>query len=494
MTRPVPQVPPRAGWLMFSAVTAAVAASVLLMTLSGCASPAGISPAAKVIDPASVGVPDGAQAAGEPVAADWWKGFGDPALDQLVERALAGNPNLKVAQARLVRAQSGVDTSRAAIGPQGSATASTMRQHYSDNGLFPPPIAGATMTSGDIQLGGSWEFDFFGRHRAAIDAALGTERAAQADIQAARVLLASQVARGYLQLARLAEQREVAVRALAQRDEMLSLIRQRVQAGLDTNVELRQGEGALPETRQQLEAIDEQMALARHALAALTAQPPAALDAFSPRLQAVRALPAPADVPADLLGRRADVSAARWRIEAATQDARALRAQFYPNVNLTGFVGLNSIGFDKLLRGSSEQWGIGPAVHLPLFDAARLRAGLRGKTADIDAAVETYNAAVIDAVREVADQLASLRSIERQQREQQLAQDAAESAYSLATQRYRAGLGTLLVVLNAESNLLNQRRLATDLKTRALEAQVGLVRSLGGGYADASPAAAPRQL
>ena len=132
-----------------------------------------------------------------------------------------------------------------------------------------------------------------------------------ADIDAARVVLASNVARTYVQLGRLFEQREVAARSLQQRDEILSLIRQRVQGGLDTNVELRQGEGALPETRQQIEQLDEQITLARHALAALTAQAPNALDALIAPLTTVQAVPLPAAVPADLLGRRADVTAAR---------------------------------------------------------------------------------------------------------------------------------------------------------------------------------------
>jgi outer membrane protein TolC len=131
-----------------------------------------------------------------------------------------------------------------------------------------------------LQATGSWDLDLFGRNRAVLDAAIGVERAASADRDAARVLLSSNVARTYLQLARLVEQREVALRSLAQRDELLGLIRQRVQAGIDTAVELRQGEALLPETRQQLEALDEQIGLARHALAALSVQPPNAFDTW----------------------------------------------------------------------------------------------------------------------------------------------------------------------------------------------------------------------
>lgn len=469
------------GWLTASALLAAVA-SVLVLTLAGCASSAGIATHSARIDPASVGVP-AAGAASPVVADDWWRAFGDAQLDALVERALAGSPTLKVAEARLARAAAAIDGARANGGLQSRATVEAMRQRYTENGLVPRPLAGSTQETGTLQLGLSYEFDFFGRHRAAVEAAVGAQRAGEADVAASRVMLASQVSRAYVQLARLIAQRDVAARALTQRNEMLTLIRQRVNAGLDTQVELRQGEGALPESRQQLEALDEQIALSRHALAALTAQAPDALDGLSPRLASVQAIALPQTLPADLLSRRADIGAALWRVEAASQDAKATKAQFYPNVNLTAFAGFSSIGLDRLLDSGSRQYGAGPALHLPVFDAQRLRASLRGKTADVDAAVETYNATVIDAVRDVADQLASLQAIARQQKEQRDAAVAAEAAYDLATQRYKAGLGTYLTVLNAESNLLAQRRSSTDLQARTLDTQVSLARALGGGYA-----------
>ena len=462
-------------------------ASTLVLTLAGCASSAGIQSSARALEPATVGIDGAATAA--PVDGDWWKAFGDPALDQLVERALAGSPNLKVAQARLARAQAAVGSVRSSDGPQLNGALDASRQRFSANGIYPPPLGGAILNTATAQLNGSWEIDFFGRNRAAIEAAIGSERAAQADVQAARVLLASNVARSYVQLARLVEQREVARRALQQREQVLALIRDRVRGGLDTNVELRQGESAVPEARQQIEMFEEQIALTRHALAALAAQPPDALEMLAPPLQSVQMVALPAAVPADLLGRRADVTAARWRIEAATDDMASAKAAFYPNVNLTAFVGLSSIGFDNLVKSGSEQYGIGPAIRLPIFDSGRLRSNLRGKAADLDAAIETYNGTVIDAVHDVADNISSIRAIARQQLEQNAAQAAAESAYSLATQRFQAGLSTYLVVLSAESNVLAQRRLAADLKARALESQVALIRALGGGYiADAAPA------
>jgi NodT family efflux transporter outer membrane factor (OMF) lipoprotein len=170
--------------------------------------------------------------------------------------------------------------------------------------------------------------------------------------------------------------------------------------------------------------------LTRNALAALVGQPQLQVE---PRALAdARPVPLPDTLPADLLARRPDITAARWRVEAATHDVASAKASFYPNVNLSAFVGLSSIGLGRLLDAGSEQWGVGPAIHLPIFDAGRLRANLRGKSADLDLAVESYNGAVLDAVRDVADQLASARSITRQQAQQREAQAAAESAYDIA--------------------------------------------------------------
>lgn len=184
----------------------------------------------------------------------------------------------------------------------------------------------------------------------------------------------------------------------------------------------------------------------------------------------------------DLLGRRADIAAARWRVEAATHDVDHAKTQFYPNINLVGFVGFSSIGIDRLTQSGSDQWGVGPAIRLPIFEGGRLRANLRGKTADRDLAVESYNTLVIDAVHDVADQLTSASAIARQQSEQAAAQASAESAYAIATQRYQAGLGNYLSVLSAETAVLAQRRLQVDLAARAMDTQVQLIRALGGGY------------
>ena len=465
---------------------ASVAATALIATgMTGCADMSGIAPVAAVRSAESLGLTTSDTPAALPAAVDvqWWRAFGDDPLSGLITEALANNPSLKVAQARLARAQSAVDATRAADLPQVSGQVDITRQRYTETGLVPPPLAGAVVTNGTAQLAGSWELDFFGKNHAALNAALGTARAVQADGQAARLLLASQVARTYFNALRLNEQAGLAQRTLAQRTETLKLVQDRVSAGLDTPLELRQSEGGLPEARLQFEVLQEQIMLTRHALAALVGRPADVVAPVFPAQSAVKNMALPAFIPADLLGRRADVAAARWRIEAAAGNVANAKAQFYPNINLVAFAGFSSIGLGNLLEAGSRQAGIGPALRLPIFEGGRLRASLQGQTAELDAAIESYNAAVIDAVRDVKDQVASAQAIARQQTEQRSAQASAETAYDVAVQRYKAGLGNYLNVLAVETNVLRQRGMAVDLTARALDTQVALARALGGGYA-----------
>ena len=465
-----------------------VVAMAVLLALAGCADMSGIDPHAPLRQPDSLGLPTASTAVKlpNPVASDWWHAWGDPQLDRLVKQALQDNPSLKIAQTRLARALAVTDVADAALLPQVNGAFDATRQLYTRNGAIPAPLAGTIRESGTLQLSASWELDFFGKYRSALDAALGTAQAAEADAQAARVLLSANVVRSYTQLVRLQEQLGVAERTLAQRQETLVLVQDRVKAGLDTRLELHQSEGGLPEARQQIEALKEQMALTRNALGALVGAPQAAQDIQVPPLAALRPTSLPTEIPANLLGQRADIAAARWRVEVAGKDVVNAKTQFYPNVNLVAFAGFSSIGLGRLLESGSQQWGVGPALRLPIFEGGRLRAQLRTRTSDLDAAVESYNASVLDAVRDVADQVASSQSISKQQAEQRQAQSAAEGAYAIAVQRYKAGLGNYLQVLTAESTVLAQRRQSVDLAARALDVQVGLARALGGGYVPTS--------
>ena len=469
------------------AAASLVAAGLMATGITGCADMSGIQSKAVMRDLPSLGLPAAAPASGEFARLDdtWWRAFGDEQLDRLIAQALETSPSLKLAQARLSKAQAVTEVVQSSTQPQLNGQIDATRQLFTTNGLVPPPLAGTVRETGTAQLSASWELDFFGKNRAALNAALGTVHAAEADAQAARVLLASNVARSYFQLARLNEQVIVARRTLAQRAETLELVKDRVSAGLDTRLELLQSQGGLPEARLQLEALQEQMALTRNALSALVGQSNIAQTLNAPVQSAIKNVAMTASIPADLLGRRADIAAARWRVEASSQDVSNAKTQFYPNINLVAFAGFSSIGLNRLFDAGSQQWGVGPALRLPIFDAGRLRANLRGKTADLDAAIESYNNAVVDAVRDVADQVTSMQAIGRQQTEQRAAQIAAEDAYDIAVQRYKAGLGNYLNVLTVETSVLLQRKGAVDLSARALDTQVALIRALGGGYASA---------
>lgn len=473
------------------AMLAPVAAALLA---AGCASFDGLAPKAVRTDAAalaaSAALADAALSPAAWPAADWWRRFGDAQLDALIEEALADNPGIGSARARIDRALALAGGYGAALAPQANAGANLTRQRYSGNGIFPPPIAGSWHTQTDLAATFSFELDVWGRNRAAYDAALGQARAAEVDAYAARLLLASSVARAYAQLAHSFEQLELARDALAQREEMFKLTRQRVGAGLDSEVELNQAEGSIPAARARIAQLEEEIALGRNLLAALAGKGPDRGHAITrPRLQALR-IALPSALPADLLGRRPDVVAQRWRVESARRDIDAARGQFYPNLNLSALVGVQSISFARLLTARSADPSFGPALRLPLFDGGRLRSNLAAKDADYDLAVGLYNQTLVDALREVVDQLASLKSVDAQRAEIERALASARAAYALASERYRAGIASYLQVLAAQTPLLEQQNLRANLRARELELSINLMRALGGGFEDARAAGA----
>ena len=466
-------------------LAAALAAAALL---ASCAQPGAPITQAPLLAPAEAGLGD---VAGAFPDARWWAALGDPALDALIETALTGQPGLQAAAARLAAADAAVALVQGGQGPQAALSADATRQRFSGNGLIPPAVAGRVRNTANVQASGHLALDFFGKQDAALAVAIGHQRAAAAEAQAARSLLAAQLTQAWVALARLLAQRDVATQAQAQRQALRDLTAQRVAAGLDTQGALRSADSPVPEARGQIAQLDGQIAATRHRLAALSGQAPQALEAAAPQLARLRLALPPPHLGADLLGRRADVVAARWRVEAAAQGVAAARADFYPDINLNATVGLNALGLDRLLNLGSRQLSVGPALRLPLFDGGVLRAQLRGRAAEADAAVAAYNAAVLDAAREVADAAASLRSLAQQQAEQAQAQAAVADARTIAQQRFAAGLGNRLPVLQADALLLAQQAQALDLQARQLEAQAALALALGGGWADSPAAAAP---
>jgi NodT family efflux transporter outer membrane factor (OMF) lipoprotein len=459
--------------------------TILALALAACA-----SPGERVVPPAQETAPRALAAsrslagapAGEWPAEHWWSAFGDPQLEALIDEALGASPTLAIASARIRRAQALVDAAVAKGGYDLTGALDVTRQRFTETGIYPPPLAGSTQTTAQLTVNFSYEIDYAHRNDAAIAAAHAEAFAAGADAYAARLALASGVARAYFQLQGLFALRDVDRSELAQREQLVELTRRRVAAGLDNEAQLARAEAAPPALRAQIAKLEGAIALARNQIAALAGKGPDRGLALEPAAARDAGPGVPQALPLDLLGRRPDLAAARWRAEAASRSVEVAKDQFMPNVNLVAFAGLSSLGLDKLLEARSTIVGAGPAVRLPLFSAAGLRASLRGREAEYDLAVEQYNALLVDAVREVADQVQARRAIENEGRELKVALAAVQRAYDLALARYKAGLSNLLSVLDAEGALFTERRAAADLRTRALQADVALYRALGGGY------------
>jgi NodT family efflux transporter outer membrane factor (OMF) lipoprotein len=462
-------------------------ALLIALVATGCASTDGLEKHSAPNDPlqlkavqslASVPIEPGSWPKDE-----WWKTLGDPQLDALIGEALSASPTVRLAGARVNRAVALAEAAGAPLSPQVAASLDASRQRLTENGIYPPQLAGRWIWQNAALLNFSYDFDFWGRNSAAHAAALGQAKAAEADTHGAALVLSTAIALAYVQLARTYDQIDLARELLAQREGLLALAHERLHAGLDSKVELRQAEGAPFETRQRLVQLEESAAVTRHQLAALLGQgPDRGIALARPRLAAGSMLALPSVLPADLLGRRPDIVASRWRVEAAAKDADAARAEFYPNLNLVAFAGLQAITWTRFLELGSRSIGVGPALRLPVFDSGRLRGNLGGKYADYDAAAEQYNQALADALRDVADQVAAWRSINEQQAEVDKGLATAQSAHELALARYRAGLSSYLAVLGAEAQLTAQRSLAAELRARRLEAAIGLAHALGGGY------------
>lgn len=220
--------------------------------------------------------------------------LGDAQLDGLIAQALQGSPSLAMSRARFDKAAALATATSTATDVRGTLGVDATRQHYSANGLVPAPIAGHTYNTGNLQAGLSWTPDFFGRHAADLQAALGQARAAQADSAAAANQLAAQVARSYVALARLIAQKEVAGRTLTQRQSLLELSQQRTRAGLDSQVELTQAQAGLPDAGTQIEMLDEQITLARRTIAVLCGQAPRRSCSWRPVWPRCRSRPCPA--------------------------------------------------------------------------------------------------------------------------------------------------------------------------------------------------------
>lgn len=414
----------------------------------------------------------------------WWRAYGDPQLDGLIEEALSGAPSLVQAEARVRQADALAKQAGAALVPQVSAQGSVGAAKQSYNLGVPREFAPQGWNDvGSFAGALDWQLDFFGKNRALLAAATSSADAARAEAAAARLALSAAVASAYGDLAKLHADRDAALDAVRVRADSETLIASREAQGLETEAALERERSGRAAAEAQLAAVDEAIGLTRNAIAALLGQgPDRGLAIDRPRQGGICALGLPATLQADLLGRRPDIVAARLMAESARLRVKAAKADFYPNVNLTAVIGEQSLSIDKLMKSGSMFGAIGPAVSLPIFSAGRIEGAYRGAFAEYEAAVANYDATVARAFKEVADSAVSARALGARLGKSREALAAADRAYRLMRLRYDRGLATYLDVLAAEDALIANRRVVADLETRAFILDVALIRALGGGY------------
>jgi multidrug efflux system outer membrane protein len=459
-----------------------LSAAAVAVLCVGCA---GLPSKPKPVQLSTVAPLDGLEAAGggDWPATQWWKRYQDPTLDQLIELALASSPTLATAHARYDSARQSVRIAGAAAGARVDANADTSRQRLSDNGLFSPQLLGFTWyNQSDLGLQASYTFDWWGKQRDSVEAAMDQAHAAQADRSAAALMLQSSIADAYFgwqadqSRLSLARERETTVQTES------AITAARVRADLDAADTLNRSDLALAAVREQIAALEGSAKLRVVALAALAGRSIGEL----PPLQA-KPLPSfpgnlPDDVRIDLISRRADVTASRWRVEAVEMNLNSARAEFYPDVTINALAGVSSVDVSKLFEYGSRVPQVIAAIHLPIFDAGRLKARYGATQAAINSAVASYQETVVGAARDVAMQASTRAQITAQRTQRAIELKAASQLRGSAAARVSQGLTDPRPELAATESWLDQRDALLQLDAAALSSDIGLQRALGGGY------------
>ena len=457
-------------------------ALTLALLLSACAGvPDRVSPPQLENSAPLAGLPH--QAGAKWPDSAWWERFGDPQLDRMMQQAMAGSTSLAVASSRVAAAEQAARVTAASNGVHVNGSAQLARHRLSEHGLIPARFLGFTWYSqADLGAQLNYSFDWWGKHRASVEAAIGQTNAARASASAATIAVQAAVAETYF--AWQADQARLALanKAVSAQKKLRSIAVARASAGVDPSDPVLQADAALASVRQQRAQLDGMAAVHHASLAALLGTSPEALGTLE-----IKPLPQPDtrlpdDARIDLIARRPDIAASRWQVESALRETDVARASFLPDLSLSAMAGLSSIDLDKLFTASSRTFALTPALHLPIFESGLLKARHGLSRAQLDKAIAAYRDSVATAAHEVAtrtltvQQLANLRAGQ----EQQLA--ATEKLVQRSDSRHRRGLTSLAPVLKARLAVLQQRDATVQLAARALSADIELIHALGGGY------------
>lgn len=415
----------------------------------------------------------------------WWLRYHDQQLNQLMDEALQDSPSLQAAEARL-RNMAGVAEQIGAIRSiqvGASASASETKVSYAYQAYMPPHNWN---DYGSVTANFSYDFDFWGKNKASVTAATSDFAAAEAETAAARLMISTSLAQAYAELARLHLNKETAQTAVAIRTKTVELMTNRFNNGLETQGAVKQMQALQANAEAELLAVDESIQLQKNAIAALLGKgPDRGLSIQRPSVQLSDSFGLPENTGINILGHRPDVTAARWRAESAAKRIHVAKAQYYPDVSISGFIGYQAFGLNNLTRTGNDAGSIGPAIYLPLFTGGRLSGQLTSAEATYEEAVANYNSTVTQALHDVADVMTSSKALKARLEKTEEAYQDAKAAYQIADNRYRGGLATYLDVLTAEDAMLNTQRALVNLQSRSFSLDVSLIHALGGGF-DAS--------
>ncbi len=460
---------------------------VALFALSGCAGTPTGSPSSHALAVQALAV--GAQVAQAPLTPwptdQWWESYHDPQLNALITRTLSSSPTLRAAQDRALLAQRQADMAHASLLPNSALDASVQRDRFTALQFIPPPWGGSTYWNNTAQVSLSYDLDLWGRQEKIWQGALDDTRAAMARAQQARLELVTAVVRSYVQLALVARLQVYAQDRLAQLEQRAQVARRGYAAGIEAGQTANELETALPPAKAHLEELQTRKLVLQHQIAVLTGAAPGDGESLATPQLALEAAPGlPSRLPAHLVGRRPDLVAQRWAVEASRARIASARAAFYPDINLMAFAGYQAIGFGQWFSNAGSMAGLGPAIDLPLFDGGQRQSQYSARKYEYDLQVEAWNQAVLSALQEVSDQLVLFQSGARQQDLQEVALQQATATTQMAERRFRAGLGNYPQVIEARLQRLQQVEALVQIQAARQESYAGLMRALGGGLLD----------
>jgi len=426
----------------------------------------------------------------------WWEQFGNPELNGLIETALKDNPGLKHASARLRQAEALVKVEGARLLPFMEAEASLTYERISQHGVFAalnPEVGGIRIAYGIINpLSFRYEFDFWGKNRAMLEAALGHAAAEEAETAEVRLRLTAGIARAYFRGQALQQQLNVVKTIVGIRRDLQKLAETRFRLGLDNDQPVKIAVAEYEAAFKRQAAVRDQLDVQRHLLARLAGKgPDEAVHLFAKPVVAIpKQIAAPDHLSMGLLVHRPDLAAALYRAHAASRMVKVAKTQFYPTIDLTGFVGFNALtltkGTDKLANflfsGQSFSYGLAPGLRMPWFEGGRLRGELGAQRAEYDAAVELYNDTLLDAMREVADSLSAWQTTGELMESHKRLLASLGADWRLAKVRLVSGLDDDREELRHRYPMLEQEYALRALESDQLVAAVDLIESLGGGY------------